>query len=219
VALTYELAMPVLDYHAMTLADSSALSHYYMPTAILPADVVRVLDRARIPFVLVGAHGVFGWMQEGRMTKDVDVVVAARYHKKAVRTLMEAFPQLEEIELEVVSRLRNRKTKQVAIDVIKPRELYRAVFKHTHSVRSGRVHYRVPSLEMALAMKFAAMISPNRLDTKKLIDAHDFITMIRANPEIDLKALAELGELVYPGGGIEVLELLRRVHSGETLIL
>jgi hypothetical protein len=58
--------MPVLDYHAMTLEDSSVLSRYYMPTAILPADVIRVLDRARIPFILVGAHGAFGWMQEGR---------------------------------------------------------------------------------------------------------------------------------------------------------
>jgi hypothetical protein len=102
---------------------------------------------------------------------------------------------------------------------MKPFELYRATFKNTHTVQSGKQTYRIPSLEMALAMKFAAMVSPNRLDTKKLIDAHDFIMMIRANAEIDDEKLAELGELVYPGGGAEVLELLRRVHSGETLIL
>ena len=211
--------MPVLDYHAMTLADSSALSRYYMPTAILPADVIRVLDRARIPFVLVGAHGVFGWMQEGRMTKDVDVVVAARYHKKAVRVLLDEFQELEEIELDVVSRLRNRKTQQIMIDVIKPRELYRAAFKHTHGVSTGRLTYRVPSLEMALAMKFAPMVSPIRDDAKKLVDAHDFILMVRANPEIDLQKLSDLGELVYPGGGKEILNLVKRVRAGETLIL
>jgi hypothetical protein len=211
--------MPVLDYHSMTLADSSALSHYYMPTAILPADVIRVLNRARIPFVLVGAHGAFGWMQEGRTTKDVDVVVAARYHKKAVRVLLEEFKELEEVELEVVSRLRNRDTRQIMIDVMKPRELYRAAFKHTHDVSSGRLTYRVPSLEMALAMKFAPMVSPNRDDAKKLIDAHDFIMIVRANPEIDSDRLSELGDLVYPGGGKELLDLVRRVRTGETLIL
>jgi hypothetical protein len=211
--------MPVLDYHAMTLADSSALSHYYMPTAILPADVIRILNRAKIPFVLVGAHGVFGWMQEGRTTKDVDVVVAAKYHKKAVRVLLEEFPQLEEIELEVVSRLRNRETQQVAVDVMKPRELYRVAFKNTHEVHTGRLTYRVPSLEMALAMKFAPMVSPNRDDAKKLVDAHDFIMIVRVNLEIDLEKLSELGDLVYPGGGKEILELVRRVRAGETLIL
>ena len=211
--------MPVLDYHAMTLADSSALSQYYMPTAILPADVIRVLNRARIPFVLVGAHGVFGWMQEGRTTKDVDVVVAARYHKKAVRVLLEEFPHLEEVESEVVSRLKNRDTQQVAVDVMKPRELYRAAFKNTHEVHTGRLSYRVPSLEMALAMKFAPMISPNRDDAKKLIDAHDFIMIVRVNQEIDLETLSELGDLVYPGGGKELLDLVSRVRAGETLIL
>jgi hypothetical protein len=211
--------MPVLDYHSMTLADSAALSRYYMPTAILPADVIRVLARARVPFVLVGAHGAFGWMREGRTTKDVDVVVAARYHKKAVRALLEEFPHLEEVELEVVSRLRDRETQQVLIDVMKPRELYRAAFKHTHEVRSGNLTYRVPSLEMALAMKFAPMVSPNREDVKKLVDSHDFIRIVRANPEIDLDKLSELGDLVYPGGGKNLLDLVRRVRAGETLIL
>jgi hypothetical protein len=211
--------MHVQDYHARTLATSATLSRYYMPNAILPTDVIRVLNHERIPFVLVGAHAAFGWMQEGRTTKDVDVVVAARYHKKAVRVLLAQFKDLEEVELEVVSRLRDRRTREVAIDVMKPRELYRAAFKHTHSVQSGRLTYRIPTLEMALAMKFAPMTSPNRDGAKKLIDAHDFIMMVRANPEIDLDKLAALGELVYPTGSREILELVRRVRSGETLIL
>jgi hypothetical protein len=182
-------------------------------------EVVRILNQAKVPFVLAGAHAAFGWMHEARATMDVDVIVAARQHKKAVRLLLRRFRTLEAVELPVVTRLRDRETHEVAIDVMKPFELYRATFKNTHTVQSGKQTYRIPSLEMALAMKFAAMVSPNRLDTKKLIDAHDFIMMIRANAEIDDEKLAELGELVYPGGGAEVLELLRRVHSGETLIL
>jgi hypothetical protein len=211
--------MPVLDYHAMTLEDSSVLSRYYMPTAILPADVIRVLDRARIPFILVGAHGAFGWMQEGRTTKDVDVVVAARSHRKAVRALIAEFNQLEEVELDVVSRLRHRETQQILIDVMKPLGLYRVAFKHTHTVHAEKLTYRVPSLEMALAMKFAPMVSPNREDVKKVIDSTDFIRIVRANPEIDLDKLAELGDLVYGGGGKDILDLVKRVRAGETLIL
>jgi hypothetical protein len=72
---------------------------------------------------------------------------------------------------------------------------------------------------MALAMKFAPMVSPNRDGAKKLVDAHDFIMIVRANPEIDLSTLTELGDLLYPGGGKELLDLVRRVRTGETLIL
>jgi len=72
---------------------------------------------------------------------------------------------------------------------------------------------------MALAMKFAAMVSPNREDVKKIVDSHDFIVMVRANPGLDLVKLETLGDLVYPEGGQEILELVRRVRAGETLIL
>jgi hypothetical protein len=42
---------------------------------------------------------------------------------------------------------------------------------------------------------------------------------VRANPELDLEKLEVLGDLVYSEGGQEILELVRRVRSGETLIL
>jgi len=211
--------MPVQEFHAKTLATSETLSRYYMPKAILPADVVRVLNRAKISFVLVGAHAAFGWMHEARATKDVDIVVAAKHHGKAVKLLLEEFPGLKEDDLEVVTRLRDRDTEEVAIDIMKPRDLYRATFKYTHAVQEGKLKYRIPSLEMCLAMKFAPMTSPNRDGAKKLMDAHDFILIVRANPDLDLEKLAHLGDLVYPEGGKEIVELVQRVRAGETLIL
>ena len=45
---------------------------------------------------------------------------------------------------------------------------------------------------MALAMKFAAMISLHRQDEAKHVDAHDFILMVKTNSEIDLKKLAAI---------------------------
>jgi hypothetical protein len=217
------LPMPAtaLNIHAITLADSAALSRHYMPRSISPTDVIESLNRAKVSFVLIGAHGAFGWMkvEEARLTKDVDVLVAAKHQKKALKALLEKFPHLEPIDLPVVTRLKDSETGQIVIDLMKPNELYRAAFKHTHTVQAGKLKYRVPSLEMALAMKFAPMVSPNREDVKKIVDSHDFIVMVRANPDLDLDKLKVLGDLVYPGGGEEILELVRRVRAGETLIL
>lgn len=208
------------DVHGESLAMSTALSDYYVPQFITPLEVITILNRAGVRFMLVGLHGIAGWMNEPRATQDVDVLVAARGLKKAVRALLEAFPHLEADDHPVVTRLRNRETKAVAIDVMKPnQELFREALKHTHTVSSEGQTYRIPSLEMAVVMKFAPMISLNRDDLDKYQDAHDFGRIVLANPEIDLKKLAELGDLVYPGGGKEVLELVGQVRTGGTLKL
>jgi hypothetical protein len=212
--------MKVTDIHAESLATSAALSRYYMAYSILPADVIKVLTAAKVTFVLVGAHGIGGWMDDPRATQHVDVVVAARHLKKAVNALLAAFPQLDPDDKPVVIRLRDRDTKKIVIDVMKPNEqLYRDVLKHTHTVTSGGQTFKIPSLEMALAMKFAAMISLHRQDEDKFQDAHDFIRMVKANAEIDLKKLAELGDLVYPGGGKEAVDKVEQVRRGESLKL
>jgi hypothetical protein len=212
--------MAVREIHSASLATSTALSAYYVADLITPLEVIRVLNEVEVRFVLVGAHGLGGWMRKPRATQDVDVVVGVRGHKKAVKALLAAFPQLEAEDYEVVTRLRDRETKDVAIDVMKPnQELFRAALKHTHAVESGGQSYKIPSLEMALALKFAPMISLNRRDIDKYQDAHDFGQIIFANPDIDLDKLAELGETVYPGGGQEIVEKVRQVRAGEKLNL
>ena len=53
----------------------------------------------------------------------------------------------------VVTRLRDRETRAVAIDVMKPnQELFRDALKHTHRVEIGGQSCAIPSLEMALAL-------------------------------------------------------------------
>jgi len=100
--------MLVSEVHARTFVKSALLSSYQMPKVIPPIDVIRVLNKARISFVLAGAYGLAGWRHESRATEDVDVVVALRQVKKAVRVLIDAFPELEEFELPFVVRLRER---------------------------------------------------------------------------------------------------------------
>jgi hypothetical protein len=149
----------------------------------------------------------------------VDVVVADRHIKKATRVLLAEFPHLEARDEEVVVRLQDRDTQKVLIDLMKPRALYRETFKHTHAISAGGLKYRIASLEMALTMKFAAMISLNRPVGKRMRDAGDFALIVEHNPTVDQRKLYRLGELVYRGGGAEVCEMVQKVQAGEPLIL
>jgi Nucleotidyl transferase AbiEii toxin, Type IV TA system len=212
--------MPVQEVHERQLHKSAQLSSFQVAMAIPPLGVVRVLNAAKIAFVLVGAYGLAGWRKEPRATEDVDVVVAARHVKKAVKVLLEAFTHLEAVDLPVVVRLRERGTEDVVIDVMKPvQQPYRELFKHTHAVHSQGQTYRVPSLEMAIVMKFSAMTSLYRAEEDKHQDAHDFILMVKKNPDFDRDKLADLGSLIYPDGGKHVVELARKAWAGERLLL
>jgi hypothetical protein len=211
--------MMAVDIHARSLQASSMLSGYYMPHAVLPGDVISALTAQRIDFMLVGAHGIGGWMDKPRATEDVDVLVGARQHRKAIRVLQQAFPTLEYLDTPVVARFRDNEIGKVVIDVIKPNQpLFRGALKHAHTVHANNQVYKIPSLELALAMKFAAMISPHRGTGERHMDAHDFILMVQANRKIDLAALAEFGERVYRnGGGEEIIEKVQAVRGGKQL--
>lgn len=209
----------VEDVDSRYLRKTVALSIEQGAAMLSPLEVVRLLNAEKISFVLVGAHGLAGWMKKPRATQDVDVVIANRHVRKATRALLTAYPQLEAHEEEVVVRLRDRTSGDVVIDLIKQRELYRSAFQYTRPIALGKQACRVPTLEMALAMKFAAMISPNRPVEKSYQDAHDFIVIAKENPETDEDVLRELGELIYGGGGEALLEALRKARAGERLEL
>jgi hypothetical protein len=211
--------MIATSIHERGLVTATQIGRFQMDEIISPQEVIAVLNRAKVPFVLVGAYGLAGWMNP-RATKDVDVVVALKQVKKAVRLLLEAFPNLEAEDVEVVVRLHDRASKEVAIDVMKPmQQPYREIFKNAVKITAKGQQYRVPSLAMALTCKFAPMISLARADARKYQDAHDFIVMVQRNPDIDLDKLAQLGELIYSGGGMEIVEMVRRVRAGEQLTL
>jgi hypothetical protein len=213
------IVMQASVLHNRALAKSSTLTGFQVLDAIPPAEVVAALNHHHISFVLVGAYGLAGWRNQARATEDVDIVVAAKHHKKATRELLAAFPHLDADDQEVVTRLRDKETHDVAVDLMKPIGVYRAAFKHTITIQVGDQLCRIPTLEMALATKFAPMVSLVREDEKKLIDAADFIRIVKTNPEIDMDALAQLGELVYPGGGAEIVELVRKIRAGEKLAI
>jgi hypothetical protein len=117
-------------------------------------------------------------------------------------------------------RLKDKETGDIRIDVMKPvQPPHREIFKNTHEVTRKKLSYRIPSLEMALVLKFAPMISLTRADEDKHQDAHDFIRLVKQNADIDVKKLETLGDLVYNGGGKEICEKVRQVRAGEKLQL
>ncbi len=212
--------MPLVkEDHRRYLRTSIALSLDQGAAMISPLEVVGLLNGEKISFVLVGAHGLAGWMKKPRATQDVDLVIASRHVRKATQILLAAYPNLEAEDEEVVVRLKDRASGDVAIDLLRPRELYRRAFQYTEVIKLGKQACRVPTLEMALAMKFAAMLSPNRPIEKSYQDAHDFIVIAKENLDTDPDTLQELGELIYGGGGKELLEMIRKARAGERLVI
>jgi hypothetical protein len=206
--------------HLQCLAISTALSKYYVKKFITPEKVIDVLNAAGVRFMLAGAHGIGGWMNEGRTTQDVDVLVATRHLRAAVQAVHEAFPRLTINDTPFVTRFAEPTTGKVVLDVMKPNQpLHRVAMRHAHRIETPKRVYHIPTLEFALAMKFAATVSPWRERKRKMQDAVDFAWIVEANPVIDLTKLAQLGERVYPGGGREIVEMVRRVRAGERLEL
>src|ERR1700722_9365452 len=178
---------------------------------IEPREVIKVLNKAKVKFTLVGAHGIAGWLLDPRASQDVDFLIHAQ-HKKAVQAVRKAFPELRVEEILVVTRFIDPATERPVIDLMKPdSDLHQAV--PDYSVQVGKSH-RVPDLEMALALKFAAIDSPNRRTNKKLLDKADFFSMVAAHgDEIAEDKLFSLGEMVKNGGGKAILKLAQKARS------
>ncbi len=185
---------------------------------VTPEAVIRLLNRARIKFVLMGTHGISGWRGEARATQDVDVLIQKSHHRKAVQAVKKAFPDLPMQDLPAVTRFLDPADGKPVIDLMKPEEeLYQEALRNP--VKVGKTH-RVPNLEVALASKYAAMVSPHRIAQKKALDEADFLSMVEHNYHmIDKNVLFSLGEMVKNKGGEEVLRLVEQAKAGQRLFL
>lgn len=208
--------------HRRALGISSELTaiyrRMYKPAAamISPEDVICILNRAKVSFILMGTHGISGWRGEPRATQDVDVLIRKSHHRKAIKAIQKAYPDLLIQELPAVTRFLDPLDQKPVIDLMKPEEdLYQEAFNNP--VRVGKSHH-VPNLEMALASKYAAMRSEHRDSDKKHLDAADFINMVKFHyDEIARDLIFSLGEMVKNGGGKEIQRLIEEARSGGLL--
>src|SRR5580692_10984724 len=81
------------------------LRDMYWPeaTVIKPEEVIRLLNKAKVRFVLMGTYGINGYRYQARATQDVDVLVWAKDHERAVAALRAGFPRLKLEDFPVVS--------------------------------------------------------------------------------------------------------------------
>lgn len=181
-----------------------------------PADVARVLNKAKLKYVLVGAHAANGYLGRPRTTVDVDVIV--QFPKKASAAIADAFRELTMVDTPVVIRF-TRPDGEEAIDLMKPigSPLWNRLLKLAITVDVDGTPVRIPPLEGVLAAKFAAMASPHRRHLDKQQDALDFARIITVNEDVDATLLGALGELVYAGGGTSITKLVADARAGRRL--
>jgi len=72
---------------------------------------------------------------------------------------------------------------------------------------------------MALALKFASMISLTLRVKDRYIDAHDFIGLVQHSRTLDQQKLIAFGEIVYAGGGAEITKMVDDARAGRQLAL
>jgi hypothetical protein len=78
----------------------------------------------------------------------------------------------------------------------------------------------MPDLEMAMASKFACMISPNRNLAKKYVDAGDFMDVLLHNRnDVDVQKLSSLAEKLYQGGGAAIKKMVEDTLAGRCIKL
>jgi hypothetical protein len=215
---------PAVSEHRRALSISSELTQSFrrmykpMGAYVRPEEIIQILNKAKVKFVLMGAHGISGWRYEPRATQDVDVLVRKSHHAKAVKAVKKAFPNLQVQDLPAVTRFLDPLDGKPVIDLMKPEEdLYQEVFKNP--VKGGKNHW-VPNLEIAIACKYAAMISPHRSAERKLSDAADFTSVVARNyDDIGQDVLFSLGEMAKNGGGPEILKWLEDAKAGRIIPL
>jgi hypothetical protein len=191
--------------------------------------ILKTLTQKRIPFVLTGAHGIASWTGIPRNTEDVDILVkGGRNLTRAVKAIRALYPQLEERNFPGVTAFFLPGETASVIDVTYPHraDLAETLANPTWTEKPALgLRYRVPSLDEALANKYGAMLTPTRRLDKRLVDAADFTRMVQHSEDegqrrIDHTRVAELGEMVWPGGGgQEILRLVEQVKAGKAIQL
>src|SRR5262249_25771371 len=144
-------ARSTADRHREALRTTSALTNIFrqmyqrQAAMITPEAVIHILNEADVRFVLMGAHAIGGWMSEARASQDVNVLVAKKHHRKAVRAICAAYPNLTVQDFPPVTRLLDPATDKPVVDLMKPIDrIYQAVFRNTVQVE---VTHAIPNLE------------------------------------------------------------------------
>lgn len=202
------------------LIKSYELSKLTIDSVINPLEIIKLFEDKGLNYVLVGGHMLAYYTNNPRATVDVDFIIAEADFNKARKIITANYSKLRQ----------NDKTHHVTFDCIHSKDseaeridlikdgfpLFKQVLKAL-SKKSGKL--KIPNIEAAIVLKFAASISPNRAEDDKLIDQADLINLIKTKAKLNEKTLVLLAECIYTGGGNELLQVINDIKQGNAISL
>jgi hypothetical protein len=200
---------------------SHQLAQQHVEDAVSPHDLASVLTATGTQYVLIGGHAIGYFTGTPRATVDVDVIVSSPQVSRATKALQKKFPELTVEDLRYNVRFNSARSEgrvgKERIDLVSDNvPLFNRILRlHTVAVPVRGQVIRLPTVEAAVALKFAAVVSPNRGDDSQPQDRTDLRAILIKNRNLNLAVLSELGDLVYPGGGRELTDACAAIWEGK----
>lgn len=206
------------------LEKSYELSSRQVEDAVNPLEVAALFEKENMSYVLIGGHMLSYYTGIARATVDVDFIIGWTDFKRAAKMIQKTYSHFkpnDKVYHITYDSCRSTAGELERIDLVKDGfPLFRTVVeKYSTEIRKKQYVIKIPTIEAAIALKFAASISPNRGDENKPVDNADLLRLIRTTLKLDEKVLATLGDLVYKGGGNELASIVDDIRKGKTVRL
>ena len=183
---------------------------------VVPKDIVPILHSRKIDFMLVGAHGLSGWLMQERGTQDVDILLRDKDKSKAAQAILKKFHGMILEKCPEVWRF-SKDGQQLLDLMLTVSPFHKRIFKEFDFTTVAAIKVKIPKVECSLAMKWSAMTGHYRNWGKKHLDAADFISVVEKNQKLNFALLRELGELRYERGGSELIGYVEDARAGRRL--
>jgi hypothetical protein len=153
------------------------------------------------------------------------VIVSNAHVTKAVKAIQARFPDLTVQDLVYNVRFNSQRSEgrvgTERIDVVRDNvPLFKRVLeRYSMTIAWRGASIRLPTTEATVALKFAAVISPNRGNDSRPQDRADLMAIVSQHRDLKVDVLGELGDLVYPGGGQELRDFCSAAWQGKRVSL
>jgi hypothetical protein len=186
------------------------LEHIAVPDEV--AVICKLAKDNNIILVLVGANAVNIYSGKPRTSQDVDFICDKPQKLIALIKKVLANYRLKIKESAAVFRI--NKDGQEFMDIIKPyNDLLKMALLKTKRVQG----FYIPIIEIVVALKYAAMISPHRQQDDQLQDAVDFARIIRNNPALNIEKTAKYASSVHETSADEIKRFIADVRASKRL--
>jgi hypothetical protein len=152
-----------------------------------------------------------GWIQRPGVERSFDFFVRSEHLAKAAQAMEKAIPGLSVVDGLLRKRLVIRDSKQTVANLIRPVQSPECqIFDNASRLRIGGEICFVPSLEMALAIKFAAMNSIYRPGVDQMLDAYEFALIVKHQTRVDEAKLRQLVSPLFRGAAKSVCQKIKQ---------